>query len=158
DPASGLSEAQSSRMTSHIIAQDISWIPWSRLSLQAGFNYVLSETATPAFTPSAGAVLDAENNYWTVNFSSTFVVDDKSDLNVDYFYYQADDYQNNAPAGLPLGSGAREHGVTATLTRHINPRTSASLKYGYYHYTDALTGGAADFTAQLILATLQVRF
>ena len=48
DPISGLSEVESSTMTSHIIAQDVSWTPWSRLYLQAGFNYVLSETKTPA--------------------------------------------------------------------------------------------------------------
>ena len=40
DSASGLSEVESSKMTSHIIAQDISWSPWSRLNLQVGFNYV----------------------------------------------------------------------------------------------------------------------
>ena len=48
DPVSGQPEVESSKMTSHILAQDVSWVPWSRLSLQAGFNYVLSETKTPA--------------------------------------------------------------------------------------------------------------
>ena len=35
-------------MTSQIFAQNASWSPWSRLCLQAGFNYVVSETKTPA--------------------------------------------------------------------------------------------------------------
>ncbi len=45
---SGLSAQQTSRMRSHIIGQNISWAPWSRLSLNAGFTYVLSATVTPA--------------------------------------------------------------------------------------------------------------
>ena len=40
------------------------WTPWSRLNLQAGFNYVLSDTATPA-SDVTQAILDARNNYWT---------------------------------------------------------------------------------------------
>ncbi len=84
----------------------------------SGIDYVLSKTKTPV-TDYTQAILNSQNNYWTVNFSSDFVVDDKTDLNVNYFYYQADDYQDNSTAGLALGAGAREHGVTATLTRRI---------------------------------------
>jgi len=86
------------------------------------------------------------------------VLDDKTDLNLDYFYYQADDYVNNSPGGVPLGAGSREHAVTATLTRRINPHLRASLKYGYYDYEDALTGGNSNFKGQLIMASLQYQF
>ena len=169
DPTFGLSMQQTSRMHSHIIGQNISWVPWSRLSLEAGFSYVLSTTATPASQdtaavasqatpPTAAAVLNADNNYWTLNFSPRLVLDDKTDLNLDYFYYQADDYVNNSPGGVPLGAGSREHAVTATLTRRINPHLRASLKYGYYDYEDALTGGNSNFKGQLIMASLQYQF
>jgi hypothetical protein len=157
DPASGLGGVESSRMTSHIIAGDASWMPWSRLSLQAGLDYVLSETKTPA-TDYTQAILNSQNNYWTVNFSSDFVVDDRTDLNVTYFYYQADDYQNNSSAGVAVGAGAREHGVTATLTRRITQNLRASLKYNYYNYADAATGGFNNFEAHLIFASMQYRF
>ena len=157
DLVSGQPELESSKMTSHILAQDVSWVPWSRLSLQAGFNYVLSETKTPASDVTA-AILNAQNNYWTVNFSSGLVLDDRTDLNLNYFYYQADNYQDNSTVGLPLGAGAREHGVTATLTRRINPHLRLNLKYGYYHYEDALTGGNSNFEGHLIFASLQYRF
>lgn len=157
DPVSGEPEVESSKMTSHILAQDIGWVPWSRLSLQAGFNYVLSETKTPASDVTA-AILSARNNYWTANFSSGLVLDDKSDLNLNYFYYQADDYRDNSSVGLPLGAGAREHGVTAMLTRRLNPHLRVNLKYGYYNYEDALTGGNSNFEGHLIFASLQYRF
>jgi hypothetical protein len=157
DPASGLPEVESSTMTSHILAQDISWVPWSRLSLQAGFNYVLSETKTPA-SEYTQAILNAQNNYWTMNLSSSFVLDDKTVLNLNYFYYQADDYQDNSSAGLPLGADSRENGVTATLTRQINPQLRLNLKYGYYNYKDAADAGNSNFEAQLLFASVQYRF
>jgi hypothetical protein len=156
-PASGMGQVDSSRMTTHVIAQDVGWVPWSRLSLQAGFNYVLSTIKTPASAATA-AILNEQNNYWTVNFSSGFVVDDKTTLNLNYFYFRADDYRDNSNAGVPLGSGAREHGVTCALTRRINPHTRLNLKYGYYNYANALIGGNGNFQAQMVSASLQYRF
>ncbi len=168
-PGVALSELQTSRMHTHIIGQNISWVPWSRLSLNAGFTYVLSTTETPASqdtaaiasqsTPAtAGAILNAENNYWTLNFSPSLVLDDKTDLNLDYFYYQADNYQDNSSGGVPLGAGSRENAVTASLSRRINPHLRVNLKYGYYDYEDALSGGNANFKGQLMMASFQYRF
>ncbi|MGA2173731.1 MAG: hypothetical protein ABSH38_01990 [Verrucomicrobiota bacterium] len=157
DPLAGLPDVESATMRTHILAQDISWTPWSRLCLQAGFNYVLSDTATPA-SEVTQAILDARNNYWTVNFSSGLVLDNKTDLNVSYFYYQADDYSDNSPAGVPYGAGGQEHSITATLTRRISERVRLSLKYGYFRYLDAASGGNADYGASLIYATLRYRF
>ena len=157
DSVSGLAEVESSTMTSHIIAQDVSWSPWSRLSLQVGFNYVLSDTKTPA-SDFTQAILDAQNNYWTLNFSSGLVLDDKTDLNVAYFYYQADDYQDNSVFGVPYGAGAQEHGITATLTRRIAKNIRLALKYGYYRYEDVTFGGHRDNQAHLLYASLRYRF
>ncbi len=157
DPASGLGAVESSRLLSHIVAGDVSWTPWSRLSLQAGVDSVWSKTKSPV-TDYTQAILNSENNYWTVNFSSDFVVDDKTDLDVAYFYYQADDFQNASTAGLSTGAAAYEHGVTAILTRRITQNLKASLKYGYYNYEDAATGGFNNFEAHLIFASLQYRF
>jgi hypothetical protein len=157
DALAGLPDVESSTMRSHIIAQDVNWTPWSRLNLQAGFNYVLSDTATPA-SDVTQAILDARNNYWTVNFSSGLVLDNKTDLNLSYVYYQADDYVDNSPAGVPYGAGGQEHSVTVTLTRRISERIRLSLKYGYFRYLDEATGGNADFGANLVYATLRYRF
>ncbi len=157
DPASGLSEVEASRMTSHIIAQDVSWIPWSRLSLQAGLNYVLSDTHTPA-SDLTQAILTAQNNYWTVNFSSGLVLDDKTDLNLSYLYYLSGDYSNNSPLGVPYGAGSEEHALTATLTRRLSQSLRLALRYGYFRYNDAAFGANRDFGANLISASLRYRF
>jgi hypothetical protein len=157
DPISGLEEVESSRMTSHIIAQDVSWSPWTRLFFQVGFNYVLSETKTPT-SEFTQAILNAQNNYWTLNFSSGFVLDDKTDLNVGYFYYRADDFQDNSAFGLPLGAGGEEHGINATLTRRLTKHLRLALRYGYYHYDDETFGGHQDYHAHLVYTSLRYRF
>ena len=157
DQVSGLGEVESSTMTSHIIAQDVSWTPWSRLYLQAGFNYVLSETKTPA-SDVTQAILAAQNNYWTLNFTSGLVVDNKTDLKLGFFYYRADDYTDNSSAGVPYGAGAEEYGVTATLVRRITDHIRVSLKYGFSQYNDTAFGGHQDFCAHLVYSSLQYRF
>jgi hypothetical protein len=157
DPVLGLSGEQTSTMTSHIIAQDVSWTPWSRLYLQVGFNYVLSQTKTPA-SDVTQAILAAQNNYWTLNFSSGLVLDNKTDLKLGFFYYRADDYTDISAAGVPYGAGGEEYGVTATLTRRISEHLRLSLKYGFSRCTDALYGGNQDFCSQLVYSSLQYRF
>jgi hypothetical protein len=157
DSLAGLPTVESSAMQSHVIAENVSWTPWVRLNLQAGLNYVLSDTTTPA-SDVTQAILDSRNNYWTANFTSGLVLDDKTDLNLSYVYYQADDYVDNSPAGASYGAGGHEHCVTLTLTRRISERIRVSLKYGYFRYLDQATGGNADFGANLVYATLRYRF
>lgn len=157
DSASGLSDVESSEMTSHILAQNISWTPWTRLCLQVGFNYVLSETKTPA-SDYTQAILNALNNYWTLNFNSTLVVDNKTDLNLGYTYYRADNYTDNSTVGLPYGSGAEEHGITATVVRRLTEKLRLTLRYGYYHLADEPSGGHNSYEAHVLFSGLQYRF
>jgi hypothetical protein len=155
DAISGLGPVESSEMTSHILAQDISWTPWSRLSLQAGFNYVLSDTKSPA-SEVTRAILQAQNNYWTMNFSSSLVLDNKTDLNVSYFYYEADNY--NSALGVPYGAGAEEHGVTATLVRRIRQNLRWTLRYGFFNSRDIASGGHNSYDAHMVYSSMRYRF
>ncbi len=157
DPISGLAQVESSRTIGNVIGEDISWTPWSRLYLQAGLSYVLNETKTPAsdYTP---AILPSQNNYWTLSFTSGFVVDDKTDLKLGFFYYSADDYQNNSIYGVPYGSGEQTYAITATLTRRITKNIRWSLKYGYSQSENPTYGGHQNYTAQMVYSSLQYRF
>lgn len=166
DSVSGLGEVESSEMTSHIFAQNVSWTPWSRLSFQVGFNYVTSETETGA-SDYTQAVLDAQNNYWTVNFDTGLVLDEKSDLNLGYFFYRADNYEDNSynaaganydNTGVPYGVGATEHGIMARYTRRLTERLRLTLRYGYFHYDDETSGGHNDYESHLVSSSLQYRF
>ena len=157
DPVSSLGQTESSRTISHILGEDVSWTPWSRLYLQAGFDYVLSQTKIPtgASTP---VILPSQNDYWTVNATAGLVLDDKTDLKLSYFYYQADNYQMNNLDGLGYGAGEDAYSIAATLTRRITQNIRWSLKYAYSHYTDQTYGGHRDFQAHLVYSSLQYRF
>ncbi len=157
DAISGLGDSQSSSMTSQIFAQNVTWTPWSRLCLQAGFNYVLSTTKTPT-SDYTQAVLNSQNNYWTLTLNSTVVLDEKTDLNLGFLYYEADNYNNNSAYGLPLGSGADESTVTAAITRRITEHLRVNLRYAYTHYNDWASGGNNNYNAQLVYTSLQYRF
>jgi hypothetical protein len=156
DPASGLSEVDASRMHSHIVGANASWTPLNWLALQSGFNYVVSETKTPA-SAATQSILNAQNNYWTVNFNASFVLGEKTDLNLGYFYYRADDYQPPVD-GVPFGAGAEEHSVTASLTRRISKNLRWNLKYAFSHYEDSASAGAFNYDAHLVYSSLQYRF
>jgi hypothetical protein len=157
DPVSGLGEAESAKLTSHILALNATWSPLSRLYLQGGVNYVNSSLETPASDYTA-AVLEAQNNYWTLNLNAGVVLDDKTDLSVGYTYYRADNYTDNTPVGVPYGSGAEEHGVSTTLTRRINKNLRASLRYSYFNYADDSAAGQRDYDAHVVYTGLQYRF
>jgi hypothetical protein len=157
DSSAGLARFETSKMTSHIIGQSASWTPWTRLSLQAGFNYVLSKTKNPV-SDYTQAILNSQNNYWTLNFNSSLVVDDKTDLNLGYYYYRADNFKDNFAAGVPYGADAQEHGVTATLSRRLTQNLRLNLKYGFYRYENIAYGGNNDFDAHVIYSSLQYRF
>ncbi len=171
DAASTLADVDSSEMTSHIFAQNISWSPWSRLYLQAGFNYVVSETGTPvsgatssALDAQSGAnytraILNAQNNYWTLNFNSGLVLDAKTDLNVGYTYYRADDYTDSKAAwGLPYSAGVEQHGISGMVVRRINEHLRLKLSYGFYHSDDEVSGGNNSYDAHVVYSSLQYRF
>ena len=92
-------------------------------------SYVLSQTTTPGsdFTPQTPALLASQNDYWMLNFSSSLVLNDKTDLNLGYFYYRANDFYNNSAYGVPYGTDAQEHSVSATLIYRIRKNIRLTL-------------------------------
>jgi hypothetical protein len=156
DSISGLSEVQSSEIKTHVLGQNITWVPWKRLFWQGGINYVWSKTSTPT-SQYTQAVLDSQNNYWDLSSTAGFIIDDKTDLQAHYFFYRANNYEGPGDY-VPYGAGAREHGVTLTLTRKLRENLRLTCKYGYYDYTDETFGGHNDYTAHLIYSSLQYRF
>ena len=153
----GLAKLQSAEMRSHILSQSATWIPWSRLSLQASVDYALDRTDTPAQDITT-AVQPAQNNYWNASFTSVFVLDNKTDLQAHYFYYRAHNYSDNSAVGLPYGAGAQEHGVTVALIRRISDHVRLTLKYGYFNNREDTAGGRLNYDAHLVYSGLQYRF
>ena len=150
-------------ITNHVFTESVTWSPLARLYLQGSFSYVLDETKTPAanieIIPGAGAtVLNFKNDYWTLDASAGYLLNDKTQLSVSYAYYRANDYVNNSLASLPFGADATEHNVTATLTRQLSKNIHLRFQYGYYHYTDGLSGGFNNYEAHSFFSSLAFGF
>lgn len=156
DSVSGLDKVDASKLTSHVIAQNISWSPITRLFLQVAFNYVISETDTTG-ADYTQAILNAQNNYWVLNFNSSYALNDKTDLSVGYSYYEADNYEGNA-SYVSLGTGGHQHAITCGLVRRLTEQIRLNLRYGFYSYTDQTYAGNANFDSHLIYGSLQYRF
>jgi len=138
----------------------------SRLDLNIGGSYVLNTVDTPV-AGSAGVnnvVLNGDNDYWTLDAGAGYALDDKTDLRVDYTYYRAADYTNDAGsgfstnAGFPFGADTEEHDITATLTHKFNKSLEGSLKYSFSKYRDGTSGGIDNYESQLVYASMKYGF
>jgi hypothetical protein len=158
-----LAKIESGEMTSHIFSQSITWMPISRLYLQASVNYAIDRTETPVDKmrpPEANAlrVSRADNDYLNTTFSLGYALDDKTDLNATYFYYLADNYVDNSLYSVPFGTGEHEHGVTAGLVRRIRDNVFLGFKYGFFSYREDTWGGNRNYDAHLLYSSLSMRF
>jgi hypothetical protein len=157
DQNSGISDNLNAKISSHLFGQSITWVPWSRLYLQASVNYARDETDTPADRSSAAAP-DGLNDYWTASLTSGFVLDNKTDLQLHYFFFHANNFIDNSAFSQPYGTDAEEHGLTVTLARKLTKQLRLTLKYGYFQYRDSATGGHNDYDAHLVYTGLHYRF
>jgi hypothetical protein len=158
-----LNELQTGEIKRHVISESLNWNPLPRFYLQANASYVLNQTDTPAnnidLVPGGGpTVVNFRNDYWTVSSGVGYLIDDKTDVYLDYYFYCATDYLNNAAVAVPYGLGATENAVSATLTRQIAKNTRLLFKYGYYNYRDETSGGHNNYRAHSLFSSLQIRF
>lgn len=152
-----LGPVESGQTTGHIISQNLTWVPWSRLLLQGSFSYALDSTTTPASSITR-TVTDARNDYWQTSAALTFVVDDKTDLQASYFYYRANNFINNSGVSMPYGTSANDHAVNVGLVRNFSKTVRGSLSYGYFRHRDETSGGIDNYDAHLVFSTVSYRF
>jgi hypothetical protein len=93
-----------------------------------------------------------------VRAAATCILNDKTDLNATYSLSRADFGQSNFTAGLPLGLSYTEHGLRAGVTRRLRQNISATLQCGFYKYEEPNTGGANNYTAHAIFASMTIRW
>jgi hypothetical protein len=130
--------------------------PISRLYLTSLFS--LQETHTSTFVNGSPSVASYIGNVYSVLAAAGYALDQKTDLNLQYEYSRANDLQNNAAFGLPLGSEYQRTGVSVGLTRKLTDHIMAKLRYGFYQLEDPGNGGLDNYTAQLASASCLVKF
>lgn len=158
-----LAELQTGEIKKHVVTESINWNPLARFYLQANVSYTLNQTDTPASSinldpQTSPTVVNFRNDYWTVTSGFGYIIDDKTEFYADYSFYRANDYFKNAVVAVPYGSGATEHAAAATITRQLNKNMRLLLKYGYFDYSDVLSGGHNNYRAHSLYSGLQVRF
>jgi hypothetical protein len=157
-----LLEIESAEATSHIFSQSASWVPLPQLYLQSSITYAFQRTETPASSLTGAAsrlVQNAENDYWNASALVGYVLTKMSDVQAQYYYYRADNYDpSNASVGLPYGAGSEQHGVTATLLNHLRKNILWKIQYGFFTGHDQTSGGNNDYRAHLVYSSLQYRF
>ncbi|MDP2990397.1 MAG: hypothetical protein Q8O57_07520, partial [Kiritimatiellota bacterium] len=106
----------------------------------------------------ANLVTQSRNDYWKFSQIVGLAVDQKTDLQVQYSYYRANDFMDNSTVSTPYGAGEYENTVSATLKHDLSERLQASLKYGFAMLRDEASGGNNDYDAHLIMASTKYRF
>ena len=157
----GLPFDEASDRTSHIVAQTATWNPLPRWYLQGNINVVFETMRTPVAKLTGNAaslVSNSDANYTNFSLSSGYALDEKSDLYVDYNYYNADNYIDTSARSLAYGTLVTTQQASVTWTRRVNPRTIVTLKYAYADKNDDTYGGYADYKAHMLYTKLQYLF
>ena len=145
----------------HIIGGNLTWTPLAGLYLQSSLNYAIDRMDTPAEdVTGAGAnlVTPSRNDYWNFSQLIGLALDQKTDLQVQYSYYRANDFLDNSSSSTAYGAGEYENTVSATVKHDLSARLQVSLKYGYAMLRDQASGGNNDYDAHLIVASTKYRF
>jgi hypothetical protein len=148
----------SADIESHILSQSVTWNATERFYLQGSAHWISSETSTPADGFQPGYHVNWDNDYWSTALSAGYVLNKNTDLKASYYYFKADNYQNNANLTVPYGILSEEHAFTVTLTQWITPQMAWNLRYGFFKGEDEAYGGFNDYDAHMVSTGLQIRF
>ncbi|MBX3745977.1 MAG: hypothetical protein KF833_11780 [Verrucomicrobiae bacterium] len=152
----GLDFHTAAASTAHIFSETITWTPFPRFYLQPSAHYALDRTRSAA--TAASVLAPADNDYLSLNATAGFVLDHRTDLQAQYRYYLADNFEAWLLDSQPYNSGLEEHGVLATITRRIHPRLRVNLRYGYFQARSTQSGGNNDYHAHLLYSSAHYLF
>jgi hypothetical protein len=139
----------------HVYSVNATLTPWRRLYLSTTFSY--SDSRIVSGVNNGTSVVPYRGDVYSVLSSANFVLNAKTDWHASYAFSRADYGQNNEAAGLPLGIRYDRHGLTAGITRRFTKNLSATVQYGFFSYREPTAGGANDYTAHAVFASLNVR-
>ncbi|HLP25778.1 MAG TPA: hypothetical protein VK477_08880, partial [Acidobacteriota bacterium] len=158
----GLAFGESANVDQSILSESITWNPTARWYIQGNVTLTKEEMTTPAVFATgtaANLVTKSNNDYVSYNLSSGYVLDDRSDLFVDYTSYEVtDNFINNAPTSTPYGTLVQTDIVALTYKRQLDRRTSLQFRYSYVNSEDPAYNGKADYKANVFEAKVQYRF
>ncbi len=158
----GLPFGESANVDQSIFSESITWNATARWYIQGNVSLTKEEMTTPAVFATgtaAGLVTKSNNDYVSYNLSSGYVLDERSDVFVDYTSYEVtDNFINNSSVSTPYGTLVKTDIVGLTYKRQLDRRTSIQFRYSYVNSEDPAYNGKADYEANVFEAKLQYRF
>ncbi len=129
-----------------------------RSRLFAGFifpeNLLIAGRKLTQRTTAISSIVPYKGYIFAFNGTATYLLNLKSSLHLAYNFSSADYSENNAAAGIPAGLDYAHHDLVVGFTRKLTEKLSCALNYEFSHYTEPSTGGANNFYANGIMATL----
>jgi hypothetical protein len=150
----GLGEVRSSKATTHIISQNVTWNPTARLYFVGNVNKVWDQIATPA----VGYILNGDNNYLNASLSAGYALGKVTDVFADYSHYRADNFVNNYAISLPYGAEEKRNVVSVTWVRRHSERLIYTLKYSFASNRDVTSGNRDNYDAHMLYGKVQYHF
>jgi hypothetical protein len=141
---------------SQVYSVNTTMTPCRRLFLSSTFSYQPSSTITADNGDASVAAYRGQT--YSVLANSTYVLSRNSDWFASYSFSDADYAQNNFADGLPVGLEYRQHALQTGLSRHFGKNITAQLKYGFYSYNEPTSGGANNYVAHSVFATLTYKW
>ena len=130
--------------------------PWPRLYLSGTFSY--QDTCTKSFANGSPSVAPYRGDLFSVVFSASYAFSTNTSVQAAHSFSWADYTQKNFADGLPVGMRYQQNGLTVDLVRRLGANFSTKLQYGFYNYNEPTAGGAYQYNANAIFATLVMRW
>lgn len=144
-----------------IVSATLTWVATANISAQIGINRVGDgmETQTiDAVSPAAPTVGRFQSDYETLNAVVMIAIDEASDVQFDYYSFDADNYAGMPSLSLPYGLEAKETVVGTTYTRKLSADRILSLRLVYSDYEEPSSGGHLDYDSFMLYGRYQMRF
>ncbi len=152
-----LSSIRSGEQTRHIFSQSGTWTPLERLYLQGSVNYAVDRHETPA-QQAGDTVLESKNDYLFTSLGMGYAYSPKTDIDLHYTYYLADNFEDNSEDSVAYGVGEYEHTAGTRITRRMADNFVWYGGYRFFYYREDTTGGNRDYDAHQIYSGLAFNF
>lgn len=137
---------------SHMVSFNATITPFPRLYLSTTFSYLTSSSLTAS--DNSPAIVPYRGDVYSVLADGTYVLNQTSDLFASYAFSAANYGQHNFAGGVPLGIDYHQHGVQVGLKHRFGKRISGRLQYRFAHYDEPTSGGAVNYEAHSVFATI----
>lgn len=145
----------SGQYDAHIYSLGMGFNPWKRLMLSTTLSY--HDTRLLSSANHSPSVDTYEGNLINLHTSTSFILDQKTDLLGTVLYSRADYEQDNRADGLPLGLNYDWLQVSLGVNRQMTENTSLRVDYVYFRYDEPWSAGLNDYEANGVFTSLMVR-